>query len=393
MCGRTTRPAIKEGRMTEVGIVGLPQSGKSTLMSALTGSPIPLGGAPGEAHHGVITVPDERLGRLTEIFHPKKTIHATLQLTDLVGAHGPLKKGELFTPAQMAHLRDMDLLILVVRIFSNEAIPHPLSRIDPAEDLSTFLGECLLADLGVAERRIERIETDLRKGGAGSKKEDLEIEKEGLVRIRAALEKELPVASVDLSKQQKKMYRGFCFLTGKQILPIANSGDLTSTVEAELFANLKSVVSSWNEKCPSWNFPEPIPVNAKLELELREMLGVENLEGEEAAEYFQEVGLSGPSYKRIVKQSYASLGLISFLTAGSDEVRAWTVVRDCPAPVAAGAVHSDIEKGFIRAETVAYEDFMKAGSMAECRKHGTLRLEGKEYSVQDGDIIDFRFSV
>ena len=379
--------------MTEVGIVGLPQSGKSTLMAALTGSSIPLGGAPGEAHHGVITVPDERLGKLTEIFHPKKTIHASLQLTDLVGAHGPLKKGELFTPAQVAHLRDMDLLILVVRLFSNDAIPHPLSRIDPAGDLSIFLGECLLADLAVAEKRIERIEADLRKGGAGTKKEDLEVEKEGLLQIREALEKERPEACVDLSKQQKKMYRGFGFLTGKQILAIANSGDLGSDLERDLVEKLKSEVASWNEKCPSWNLPEPVPVNAKLELELREMLGVENLEGEEAAEYYREVGLEGPSYEQIIRQSYESLGLISFLTVGSDEVRAWTVVRDCPAPAAAGAVHSDIEKGFIRAETVAYEDFMKAGSMAECRKHGTLRLEGKEYAVQDGDIIDFRFSV
>ena len=153
--------------MTQVGMVGLPQSGKSTLMAALTGASLQAGGAPGEAHHGVIPVPDERLARLTEIFKPKKTTPATLQLIDLVGTHGPLKKGELFTPAQIGHLRDMDLLVLVIRLFADPTVPHPLNRIDPAEDLSLFLGECLLADLAVAEKRIGRLESDLRKGGGG----------------------------------------------------------------------------------------------------------------------------------------------------------------------------------------------------------------------------------
>jgi hypothetical protein len=379
--------------MTEVGIVGLPQSGKSTLLSALTGAALPVGGAPGEAHHGVIAVPDERLERLTEIFHPKKTTHATLQLTDLVGAHGPLRKGELFTPAQMGHLRDMDLLVLAIRLFSDDAVPHPMNRIDSAGDLSTFLGECLLADLALTEKRIERIDSDLMKGGAGAKKEDLEIEKAGLQKIQTALEQEGPVASIDLSAQQSKMYKGFGFLTGKAILPVANSGDLNHAEEKKQFEALVAEIESWNRKNVGWKLPPPIPVNAKLEMELREMVGPDNLEGEEADQYYREVGLSGPSFERIVKQAYDSLGLISFLTAGEDEVRAWTVPRDCPAPLAAGAIHSDIQRGFIRAETVAYEAFIASGSLAECRKHGTLRQEGKDYAVQDGDIIDFKFSV
>ena len=379
--------------MTEVGIVGLPQSGKSTLMSALTGAAANPGGAPGEAHHGVIPVPDQRLEKLSEIFKPKKTTHATLQLTDLVGAHGPLRKGELFTPAQIAHLRDLDLLVLVLRVFVDQAIPHPLSRIDPGEDLSLFLQECLLADLGVAEKRLERIESDLKKGGAGTKKEDLEHEREGLLRIRDLLEKEEPVSSLQLTKQQQKMFKGFGFLTAKRILPVANTSDLTADPEKESVESLGESVKSWNRKSPAWELPAPIPVNAALETELREMVGEENLGSEEALEYYREVGLDGPSYEAIVKQAYSSLGLVSFLTAGEDEVRAWTVGRDCPAQSAAGAIHSDIERGFIRAETVAYDDFIEAGSQAECRKRGTLRQEGKDYLVQDGDIIEFRFSV
>lgn len=379
--------------MTEVGIVGLPQSGKSTLLSALTGAALPAGGAPGEAHHGVIPVPDDRLDRLTEIFHPKKTTHATIKLTDLVGAHGPLRKGELFTPAQVGHLRDMDLLVVVIRLHGSDVIPHPLNRIDPADDLSTFLGECLLADLALTEKRIERIEADLKKGGAGAKKEDLEIEKAGLKKIQSTLEQEGPVASVELTEAQKKMYKGFGFLTGKPILPVANSGDLNEPKEKKRLEGLGAEIRNWNAKGAGWNLPSPIPVNAKLEMELREMVGADNLEGEEAAEYYKEVGLSGPSFEGLVKQAYDSLGLVSFLTAGEDEVRAWAIPRDCPAPLAAGAIHSDIQRGFIRAETVAYEDFLASGSLADCRKQGTLRQEGKEYAVQDGDIIDFKFSV
>ena len=333
------------------------------------------------------------MARLTEIFKPKKTTPATLQLIDLVGTHGPLKKGELFTPAQIGHLRDMDLLVLVIRLFADPTVPHPLNRIDPAEDLSLFLGECLLADLAVAEKRIGRLESDLRKGGGGAKKEDLEMEREGLARIKEAVERELPAASVEISVQQKRMYKGFGLLTGKQILPVANSGDLTSERESEWRQALGEEVAKWNAKSDAWNLPEPLPVNAKLEVELRELFGLENLAGEEATPYYREVGLEGPSYERIVVRAYASLGLVSFLTAGEDEVRAWTIPKDCPAQTAAGVVHSDIEKGFIRAELVAYEDFMKSGSLAECRKHGTLRLEGKDYPVQDGDIINFRFSV
>ncbi|MCG3199651.1 MAG: Ribosome-binding ATPase YchF [bacterium] len=379
--------------MTEVGIVGLPQSGKSSLLAALTGTHMPHSGAPGEVHRGVIPIPDERVERLSEIFKPKKTTHATIQFTDLVGAHGPLKKGELFTPAQIGHLRDMDLLVLVIRLFTSDAVAHPLNRISPGEDLSLFLGECLLADLAVAEKRLERIEGDLRKGGAGKKKDDLEVEKAGLLAIKHAIEEERPVLSVELTPQQRAMYRGFGFLTGKKIILVVNSGDLNSTEETERLAALKQESEGWNRKCAAWGLPEPFAVNARLELELREMVGGENLEGEEALEYFHEVGLESSSRKEMIRHAYASLGLVSFLTAGEDEVRAWTIPRDCPAPAAAGVIHSDLEKGFIRAEVVGYDDFIRAGSLAECRKHGTLRLEGKDYIVKDGDILNIRFSV
>ncbi len=379
--------------MTEVGIVGLPQSGKSTLMAALTGAHIPLAGMPGEAHRGVIPVPDVRVDRLAEIYHPRKTTHATIQFTDLVGAHGPLRKGELFTPAQIGHLRDMDLLILVIRLFSSESVPHPLSRIDPGADLDLFLGECQLADLLVAEKRLERIETDLKKGGVGKKKDELEIEKSGLMAIKTALEAEKPVRSVDLTSQQKQMYKGFGFLTDKHLLPVANTGDLTSDDEKVRLGLLRERLQAWNLKCASWALPEPFAVNARLEFELREMVGVENIDSEEALDYFREVGLEGSSHAQIINLAYANLGLISFLTAGEDEVRAWTIPRHCHAQKAAGVIHSDLEKGFIRAEVVSYEDFIKAGNLAECRKHGTLRLEGKDYVVSDGDILNIRFSV
>lgn len=379
--------------MTEVGIVGLPQSGKSSLMAALTGAHIPLMGAPGEAHRGVIPVPDPRVDRLSEIFHPKKTTHATIQFTDLVGAHGPLRKGELFTPAQIGHLRDMDLLILVIRLFSTDTVAHPLSRIDPAADLDLFLGECQLADLLVAEKRIERIESDLKKGGVGKKKDELEIERAGLLEIKTALEAEKPVRSVALSPQQRQMYKGFGFLTDKHLLPVANTGDLNSPVEIERLNQLRERLQLWNRKCESWAFPEPLAVNARLEFDLREMVGAENIDNDEALDYFKDAGLEGSSHAQIINLAYASLGLISFLTAGEDEVRAWTIPHGCSAPRAAGVIHSDLEKGFIRAEVVSYDDFIRAGTLAECRKHGTLRLEGKDYLVLDGDILNIRFSV
>lgn len=379
--------------MTEVGIVGLPQSGKSTLMAALTGVPLSHTGAPGEAHRGIIPVPDQRVDQLSEIHKPKKTTHATIQATDLVGAHGPLKKGELFTPAQIGHLRDMDLLVLVIRLFSSDAVPHPLNRIDPADDLNMFLGECQLADLILAEKRLERIDTEMRKGGAGKKREDLEHEKAGLLAIKEALEAEHPVREVDLTPQQKQMYKGFGFLTGKKILPIANTGDLNSQIEMDRLNQLESQIADWNRKCAAWELEDPLLVNARLELELRDMVGADQIDSPEALEYFKEVGLEGSSQSQIVKRAYASLGLVSFLTAGEDEVRAWTIPHSCHAPQAAGVIHSDLEKGFIRAEVVAYEDFIHAGSLAECRKHGTLRLEGKDYQVKDGDILNIRFSV
>jgi len=375
--------------MTEVGIVGLPQAGKSTLMSAVTGAQA----AGGDVLRGVIPVPDERVDRLAEIFQPKKTTYATLQITDLAPAHGPLKKGEMFTPAQLGHLRDMDLLIVLVRVFGSEAVPHPLNRIAPPEDFSLFLSECLLADLAIVEKRVERLDTDISKGGAGKKVSDLELEKDGLVRIQAALAEEKPARSVEVSDQQEIMYRGFGFLSGKQIIPVANTSDLGNDAEKKGFESLKGEVEKTNTAFPAWNLPDPFPVNAALELELREMLGPENLGGEEASEYFQEVGLGGPCYDAIITQAYKSLGLISFLTTGEDEVRAWTIPQGYLAPNAAGAIHSDLERGFIRADTVAYDDFIKAGNMADCRKAGTLRTEGKEYVVADGDIIEVKFSV
>jgi ribosome-binding ATPase len=379
--------------MTEVGIVGLPQSGKSTLMAALTGAQIPITGMPGEAHRGVIPVPDDRVDRLAKIHQPKKITHATIQFTDLVGAHGPLRKGELFTPAQIGHLRDMDLLVMVIRLFSSESVPHPLSRIDPGADLDLFLGECQLADLLVAEKRIERIESDLKKGGVGKKKDELEVERAGLLAVKSALESEKPVRSVELTPQQKQMYKGFGFLTDKHLLPVANTGDLTSSAEKDSLDLLRNRLQAWNTECSTWALPDPLAVNARLEFELREMVGVENLDNEEALGYFREVGLEGSSHAQIINLAYANLGLVSFLTAGDDEVRAWTIPRHCSAQKAAGVIHSDLEKGFIRAEVVAYDDFIRGGNLAECRKHGTLRLEGKDYVVSDGDILNIRFSV
>lgn len=362
-------------------------------MSALTGAQLLMTGAPGEAHRGVIPVPDPRIDRLAEIYSPKKTTYATVQLTDLVGAHGPLKKGQLFTPAQVGHLRDMDLLVLVVRLFQSDAVSHPMNRISPGDDFSTFIEECMLADLGVAEKRIERLEQDLRKGGAGKKKDEIEHERAGLVAIHHALETEAPVASVELTPSQKVSYKGFGFLTGKRIIPIANSGDLNDPREKAGLESLRAAVAAWNAKSDSWAIPGPLPVNSRLELELRELVGGENLDGEEALEYFREVGLEGSSRRQIIQQAYTSLGLVSFLTAGEDEVRAWPIPHTFTAPEAAGTIHSDLQKGFIRAETVSYDDFIYAGDLAECRKRGTLRLEGKEYIVQDGDIVNIRFSV
>jgi ribosome-binding ATPase len=211
--------------------------------------------------------------------------------------------------------------------------------------------------------------------------------------VKSALESEKPVRSVELTPQQKQMYKGFGFLTDKHLLPVANTGDLTSSMEKESLDLLRNRLQAWNTKCSTWALPEPLAVNARLEFELREMVGVENLDNEEALGYFREVGLEGSSHAQIINLAYANLGLVSFLTAGDDEVRAWTIPRHCSAQKAAGVIHSDLEKGFIRAEVVSFDDFIRGGNLAECRKHGTLRLEGKDYIVSDGDILNIRFSV
>jgi GTP-binding protein YchF len=335
----------------KLGIIGLPLSGRSTTFEALTRQGGETAGR-GEDRIAVVRVPDERVDRLSRMFAPQKTIYAQVDYF-LPGPGSQKKEANPWLP-----VKDCDALILVVRNFG--PIRHP------AADFSTVNQELILSDLVQADKRLERIEQDHRRG----KKMNAE-EHALLTECRRLLETETPLRRRrDL--MEAKALRGFALLTAKPMLVVFNNEE--SDPEPPDVG-----VLAGQETC--------LALRAKIEQELARM------QPEEAAEFLKEYQIADSAMDRMIRMSYAAMGLMSFFTVGSDEVRAWTIRRGTPAVEAAGAVHSDMQKGFIRAEVIAYEDLMAAGSTAEARRRGTFRLEGKSYEVQDGDIINFRFNV
>ena len=368
-------------RPMQIAIVGLTGSGKTTVFNTLTRGHAETGGYGGVTLNvGVVKVPDGRLDALAEIFNPKKIVQADVTYADLP-APPPSTEGHVGTeelPADhLARLRDSDALLHVVRAFEDPANPHPDGSVDPARDLERLDLEFLLADLSMAERRIERLKTSARHGNP-AEREAAEREDAVLRRIHAGLETGAPIRDLDLDRDDEKAIRGFRFLTQKPALVLLNVGENDLSTAPALVADVAGGYDHRHALVEA--------LSAKIEMELGE------LEPDEAAVFMEELGIAESGLGRVIDLSYRLLGLISFLTAGPDEVRAWPVPDGSTAVDAAAAIHTDLAKGFIRAETVAYDDLLKLGSMAEARKAGKLRSEGKTYRVRDGDVLEILFS-
>ena len=365
----------------QIAIVGLAGSGKTTVFNTLTGGHAETGGYGGVTLNvGVVKVPDPRLQALAAIFKPKKIVQADVTYADLP-APPPSTEGHIGTeelPADhLARLRDSDALLHVVRAFEDAANPHPDGSVDPARDLEHLDLEFLLADLSMAERRIERLKTSARHGTPAAR-EAAEREDVILRRIHAGLEAGSPIRDLALDPDDEKAIRGFRFLTQKPVLVLLNVG------ESDL-PSAPAIVERMTAAYPHQHALVAV-LSARIEMELGE------LETDEAAVFMEELGIAESGLDRVIGLSYRLLGLVSFLTAGPDEVRAWPIPDGSTAVDAAGAIHTDLARGFIRAETVAYEDLLTLGSMAEARKHGRLRSEGKTYRVRDGDVLEILFS-
>jgi GTP-binding protein YchF len=338
----------------------------------LTRARVEAHGAPAQAHVGIARVPDARVAKLAEVFKPKKVTYATIAYVDI----GGIQKDREKNAASLVPLREADALAHVVRLFENPAVPHEPGSLDALRDVESVDIELMLNDLEQASKRIERVEKDLKK----KKDPLLEAELHVLVRCRQALEAETPLRELEFKPEEQKMLTGFMFLTRKPMLYALNLGD-------EDAPEIDRVVEKYHlEKLASKGQTAVVPFCGKIEAELAE------LDDAEAAEMMRAYGLAESGPDRLIQASYRLLGLISFLTCGEPECRAWTIERGMTAQKAAGAIHSDIEKNFIKAEVVNWEDLLRAGSFAAARERGQVKLEGKEYIVKDGDVILFRHS-
>jgi GTP-binding protein YchF len=371
--------------MLRAALIGFGASGKTTLFQLMTSIKEPNRAAhgKGEAVVGISKVPDARLDRLTAIYKPRKRVPATIEFFDVAA---PIRTGGAESLVDVVAYKNADALVHVLREFQDPAVAHPAGSIDPARDARAMEDELILADLGVAERRIERIEKDLKK----SRSVELERERDVLTLCRAALEDGRPLraAGIDVSGgDHAKRLRGFQFLSGKPLLIVINLdetqlADLRHAAEKVRLAAETAGLTSYLSGAAT----AAVAVCAKIELEIAQ------LEPADGAAFLADLGLNESGLDRVIRASYDLLGYISFFTVGEDECRAWSIPRGTAAQLAAAEIHSDIARGFIRAEVVSYEHFIARGSMSACRDHGEVRLEGKDYIVQDGDIINFRFA-
>lgn len=385
-----------------IGIIGLPQSGKTTLFNALTKAGAPISGyatSTVQANLAVVQVPDARLQPLAEIFKPKKVTYATVEFVDVAGmgqdTHASSEKHGL-SAEFLGHIRNADALAIVLRTFANSNVPHPYGNIDPNRDLDSINAELALTDLSTVEKRIERT-TKAAKSGEKKYQQELDV----LRLLQEALNDLRPVSQVELLAQDRAILKELFLLTVKPRMYVLNVSEDVLGAAADLLARIaagEDVDESTQEgelkgiatiaKRARAEGAEVVAVSARLEAELAE------LPEADAAEYLEALGLPRLGADRVIQVGYRLLNLITFLTAGEDEVRAWTVTKGAKAPEAAGKIHSDIERGFIRAEVTRFEDFMACGgSFAAAAKKGLQRLEGKDYVIQDGDIAHFRFNV
>jgi len=361
-----------------IGIVGLAQSGKTTLFNALTGLDVDTAAYAGQdaVRIGVCKVPDARLDRLEAMFRPKKKTYATVEYVDLAGIAAAEEGRGGISDDLIAKIRPNDMILAVVRAFENDAVPHPAGSVDPARDMEALWTDLLLSDLSIVENRIARLEADR---GKPRYTEEHEKELELVRRCKRCLDEERPLREMELTEAEAKRIRGFQLLSRKPLLVAVN-------VDERDLGGIDEILRPFG-KWRAHPRTEVIAVAARSEADLR------GLEAEEAAAFREELGLAEPVVERIARASYDLLGYISFFTVGDKEVRAWTIPAGTPARQAAGAIHDDLERGFIRAEVVPYEHLVERGGLAECRKDGSLRLEGKDYLVKDGEIFHVRFSV
>ena len=359
----------------KTNIISLPQINKTSLFKILTKAKLENKGYsnPREAHIGVAKVPDERLDKLSALYSPKKTTHATVEYVDVAAIGQEALKETAF----LTSLRNVDALIHVLRAFEDDSIPH-VGAIDPLRDVKNVEFDLMISDLTQVEKRLERVEKDLKK----MRSAELEREHALLLRSKEALEKEQPLRELEMTQEEKKLIKGFMFLSQKPVLYAVNIGE-----SASLGDDLDSAVERY-KLTDAARRPNAgaTAICGKVEAELAEM------DEAEAADFLSSYGLHESGLVRLIRKSYELLGLISFFTAGEDECRAWTVPAGSKAPQAAGAIHSDLEHHFIRAETIRWDNLLSAGSEAAARSQGTLRLEGKEYVVQDGDVVHIRHS-
>jgi len=359
----------------KTGIIGLPQVGKSSLFRILTKTQLSehAFANPREAHVGVAKVPDDRLDRLAALFNPKKLAHASVEYVDL----GAIGQEALKESAYLGHLRQVDAVAHVLRAFDDASIPH-VGNIDPLRDIKNVEFDLMVSDLGQIEKRLERLEKDLKK----MRSPELERENDLLLRAKAHLETEKPLREMEMTPEDKKRIRGFMFLSEKPILYVLNVSE-----SPELGKELDNAVAKYKlTEVASRPNAAASAICGKVEAELAEMSDAD------AAEFLSSYELKESGLVRLIRTTYALMGLISFFTVGEDECRAWTIPLHTRAVEAAGAIHSDLEKHFIRAETIHWDQLLEAGSEANARARGTLRLEGKDYIVKDGDVMHIRHS-
>jgi len=351
----------------KLGIIGLPQSGKTTIFNALTRGNAPTNASAGriEVHQAVVDVPDPRVDLLSKMFNPKKTVYTKVTYADIAGLEtGSAKSG--ISGQLLNHLNQMEALILVVRAFENDSVMHPSGSINPLRDVDTMLTELLLNDLIAVERKLERLIDERKKGGTDKVVNARQTEL--FEKLNKTLSDNLPLRTMEFTNDEQKELSSFGLLTRKPILTVFNLGEGQPAPEAKLDH-------------------ASVALMGKLEMEIAQ------LSPEDASVFMEEYGIKELSLKRMINLSYELLQIQTFFTVGEDEVRAWTTHRGATAQESAGEIHTDLSRGFVRAEVVAYEDLISLGSMNEAKAKGKLRLEGKEYPVKDGDIMHVRSSL